>query len=152
MRNVRGGVADVADGWRQIDRAHLDVVSGFRNATRMTYRKRAPFEGPSLALVVTGGRHGYNSLRRDLATFRRHRLMGLMIAAPESLFWTRRGAGRRLARLLGVHPSTICRDVLTIQRAVLGRPPPKHRCWRPMPAFPWIPPQSAGKTQDRHGL
>jgi hypothetical protein len=56
-----------------------------------------------------GGRRGYNARRRFLALYRRRRLLDLALKHDLSLF--DHGAQAELARRLGVHRSTVHRDL-----------------------------------------
>jgi hypothetical protein len=66
-----------------------------------------------------GGRRHYNHWRQTLALIRRTKVSRLLRRYP--LF--QRGTVTGIARELGVHPSTICRDIKALLK--LGRPCPQ---------------------------
>ncbi len=60
-----------------------------------------------------GGRRAYNRARQAAAIERRYRLVQLIQQYRISP-WLDRGSRTRLARLLGVHKSTVTRDLLAL--------------------------------------
>lgn len=74
-----------------------------------------------------GGRRHYNAWRRDLALYRRMRLM--QIAGASGLNLWRHGAQAILARRLNVSRSTISRDIAALLREYqVGKPCPLCDC------------------------
>ncbi len=67
------------------------------------------------------GRRRYNALRRDQAALRRHRVAELL----GEVGYLQPGVQARIARHLGVHRSTISRDVRALLR---GLPAPTCPC------------------------
>jgi len=63
-------------------------------------------------LRLIGGRQRYNTVRRDRATLRRAELVGLLLASAPGAWPIQ----RVLAARLGVHRSTISRDLAEIVR------------------------------------
>ncbi len=63
-----------------------------------------PTDPDTVARRAAGRRH-YNSVRTLLATLRRHEVADLLLAGVSQ---------SEIARRLGVHRSTICRDVLAL--------------------------------------
>ena len=70
-----------------------------------------------------GGRRHYNALRRVRAALRRHDVLTLIVRHDLDL--TARGTSSRIASALGVHRSTVFRDVQAILADLRrGRPCP----------------------------
>lgn len=68
------------------------------------------------------GRRSYNAIRQIQALVRRRRLVDLLVSQRAML--TAHGVQAKLARTLGVHRSTICRDIA----ALLAEAASSRRC------------------------
>ena len=66
-----------------------------------------------------GGRRHYNSVRQLRATIRRSEVVRLL----EKFGW-KRGVQSRIAGIVGVHRSTVSRDIWGLMRQLNGLPPP----------------------------
>ncbi len=63
-----------------------------------------------------GGRRGYNAQRQFAAAYRRSEVARLLLAGVGRRHSGLTGQQAEIARQLGVHPSTISRDLAAIQR------------------------------------
>jgi hypothetical protein len=73
---------------------------------------------PDVVNRRAGGRRHYNRWRQTLALIRRTKVSRLLVRYP----FLPRGTVTAIARQLGVHPSTICRDIKAL--LLLGKPCP----------------------------
>ena len=80
----------------------------------MSATNSADYEHVSPYFRRAGGRRGYNAARQRMAHFRRHRIVGLLREIGMG-----RGCASKIARRLGVHRSTVCRDLQYLDRQYL---------------------------------
>ena len=93
-----------------------DAALGRGEVLGLTSTPRSTWSSPTDAATVArraGGRRAYNARRRFAAEARRAAVMALVEKEGVSIW--RRGVQSKLAENLGVHRSTICRDVRIIK-------------------------------------